>query len=174
MHQWSPFWRWLAAGVLAAMTIAWLAQTAAHSREGTFGAHQQRVSVQPVRAGVGGPAGCATSDGTAVVVAARNANAAQQVCVSAPGMSVSVNGAGNVAINGSAMTPAQYPAMAVAMQRERGQLQRQEAELQATQAQLNAQTAAQQAHMNAEAAAQQAQLNARMAALQARLNSLGQ
>lgn len=36
MLQWSPFWRWLATGVLVAMTIAWVAQSHAGSRGPRF------------------------------------------------------------------------------------------------------------------------------------------
>lgn len=164
MQQWSPFWRWLAAGVLAALTIAWLAQTESRGRDGSFEVRPQRAIVQHIGVMPGRPTDCAVANGasTMVMVATGNGSAAQQVCVTTPGMTVRVNGAGNVAVNGSATTPAQNPAMTAAMLRERGQLQRQEAELQAQQAQLNARTVA-----------QQAQLTARMAALRARLSSLG-
>jgi len=38
MQQWSPFWRWLATGVLAAMTLAWVAQSHTGSGEPRFAA----------------------------------------------------------------------------------------------------------------------------------------
>ena len=44
MQQWTPFWRWLATGVLAAMTIAWLAQVHPNGREAHFTAHARPSS----------------------------------------------------------------------------------------------------------------------------------
>lgn len=151
MQQWSPFWRWLAVGVLAAMTIVWVAQSHTGGREtGVTPSHAaQRVQKGP---GLIGNSACANGTGDTVIVAGRDGRTSQQVCVSVPGAMVSVNGDGSVAvINGStAVIP--DPRVTAALQKERAQLQQQEAQLEQ----------------------QQAQLSARMTALQARLNSLGQ
>ena len=162
MLLWSPFWRWLAAGVLAAMTIAWVAQTHAGGRETGFNGHaEQRMQRGPGMMGAGNA--CNTGQGTSVVMAGRDGTMMKQVCVSVPGATVSVNGDGSVAVNSSSMAVSADPKAAMALQVQRAQLQRQEAQMQEQQAQLSAQMQK-----------QQAQLSARMAAVQARLNSLGQ
>jgi hypothetical protein len=152
MQQWSPFWRWLAVGVLAAMTIVWVAQSHAGGREtGAVPSHAvQRVQKGPVT--IGSSAACANGTGATVVVAGRDGKPSQQVCVNVPGATVSVDGDGAVAVNGGGVAVGPDPRVAAALQKERAQLQQQEAKLQR----------------------QQAQVNAQLAALQARLNSLGQ
>jgi hypothetical protein len=146
MHQWSPFWRWLAVGVLAAMTITWVAQTHARGHESGFGASHESRRVQNVSATPGKGSACTNGQGMSVMVAGRDSATAQQVCVNVPGATVDITG------DGSSVAVSPDPRVTAALQRQRDQLQRQEAELQQ----------------------QQAQLSARMAALQARLNSLGQ
>jgi hypothetical protein len=152
MQQWSPFWRWLAVGVLAAMTIAWVAQSHSGGRETRAVPSHAAQRVQKGPGTIGASAACASGTGATVVVAGRDGKPSQQVCVNVPGAMVSVNGDGAVAINTGGATVNPDPQVTAALQRERGQLQQQEAQLQQ----------------------QQAQLSARMAALQARLNSLGQ
>lgn len=152
MQPWSPFWRWLAVGVLAAMTIAWVAQSHSGGRETAFPASHDSRWIQKGPGTVGISNDCSNGKGAAVGVTGSDGKAAQHVCVNVPGATVNVAGDGSVAVTGSAVTVSPDPKVAATLQRERDQLQRQEAELQK----------------------QQAQLSARMAALQARLNSLGQ
>jgi hypothetical protein len=152
MQQWSPFWRWLAAGVLVAMTVAWVAQTHVGGREPGFAPSHEGWRMQKMPGMMSTAGACTNGTGTAIAVAGRSGKPAQQLCVNVPGATVSVSGDGNLKVNGSTITGSGSPALSAALQRQRTQLQRQEAELQA----------------------QQAQLSARIAALQARSNSLGQ
>ncbi|HEY8742254.1 MAG TPA: hypothetical protein VIU62_04100 [Chloroflexota bacterium] len=40
MQPWSPFWRWLATGVLAVTTIVWVAHSQGSAREAQFAVHR--------------------------------------------------------------------------------------------------------------------------------------
>lgn len=151
MQQWSPFWRWLAAGVLAVMTIAWVARAHDGGRGIRGGPSHVAPWMQHGPAAIGSSSTCANGTGATMIVASRDGQPAQQVCINVPGATVSVGGDGNVAVNGSGAVN-QDPRVTAALQRQRAQLQQQEGQLQQ----------------------QQAQLSARMAALQARLTSLGQ
>jgi hypothetical protein len=152
MQQWSPFWRWLAVGVLAAMTIAWVAQSHAGGRETRAVPSHAAQRMQKGPGTIGISTNCENGTGATVVVAGRDGQPSQQICVNVPGATVSVNGDGAVAVSAGGATVNPDPRVTAALQKQRAQLQQQEAQLQQ----------------------QQAQLSARMAALQARLNSLGQ
>jgi hypothetical protein len=66
MLEWSPFWRWLATGVLAAMTVAWVAQGHPGSREPRFATSHEgwRMQMMP---------GMMSTAGAAKVTATGNA-----------------------------------------------------------------------------------------------------
>jgi Tfp pilus assembly protein FimV len=152
MQQWSPFWRWLAVGVLAAMTIAWVAQSHSGGRETRAVPSHAAQRAQKGPGTIGTSAACANGMGATVVVAGRDGQPSQQVCVNVPSATVSVNGDGAVAVSAGGVAVNPDPRATAALQKQRAELQQQEAKLQQ----------------------QQTQLNAQLAALQARLNSLGQ
>ena len=139
MLQWSPFWRWLATGVLAAMTIAWLAQGHTGHRDARFATGHEgwRMHMMPGMVSTAGA--CAAGASTTIVMPGRAGNPAQAVCVTSDG---------KVTVNGSPVAGGATPALSPALQRQRTQLQRQESELQQQRAQLGAHVAAIQARLN--------------------------